>query len=168
MEKHLQAAERLWQQGKRKEALELYDKALEHVRAEGDKSKEGMICLGKGFALLNVGEFKDAIPCLECAREIAISQGEAAQAQFMETLVAKATASMQQQQEQQEEQQQQEQLEKQHGKEQEAQLELEELKPQEQDDSMQRLAENAVKAAFADSLVRRAPMVLAMKGTPAR
>ena len=37
-------------------AIEQYDAALAVAVAMGDKTKEGMICMGKGFALLNSGE----------------------------------------------------------------------------------------------------------------
>lgn len=47
-------AEAVWQTGDKALSLQCYDRAL--TLAQGDDEAEGMICIGKGFALLNMGE----------------------------------------------------------------------------------------------------------------
>jgi len=88
----LMQAEAEWQKGDHDIALTHYDTALEMLRQSGDTDKEGMVCMGKGFALVNINQFKKAAECLERAEEIARLSGNDAQASFVATFVASTRA----------------------------------------------------------------------------
>jgi len=88
----LMQAEADWQKGEHDTALAHYDTALEMLRQSGDTDKEGMVCMGKGFALVNINQFKKATACLERAEEIARLSGNEAQASFVATFVASTRA----------------------------------------------------------------------------
>ena len=82
-------AELCWRENKRKDALDLYEQALQLARSSNDQKREGMMCLGIGFALLNVGEERQekATTYLKRSLRIAEDQGEDRQASFLKNLI---------------------------------------------------------------------------------
>eukprot|EP00931_Biecheleriopsis_adriatica_P109044 TRINITY_DN83315_c0_g1_i1.p1 TRINITY_DN83315_c0_g1~~TRINITY_DN83315_c0_g1_i1.p1 ORF type:complete len:368 (-),score=115.77 TRINITY_DN83315_c0_g1_i1:43-1110(-) len=94
---HLLLAEALWQQagpaGSR-EALDHYEAARDLARAAADTSKEATVCLGHGFALLQLKEAVEARVKLLRAQELAEADGNAGAVQFIASLLKQAEASM--------------------------------------------------------------------------
>jgi glutaredoxin-related protein len=87
---HLKLAEAYWHVGAKDPSIAQYDAALSLVRDNGDTAREGMICMGKGFALMGGGNYQDALGLLERARDIAADGGHAAQAGFVENMIRDA------------------------------------------------------------------------------
>jgi hypothetical protein len=134
---HLALAESTWKAGDKKASVTHYDAALVACVADGDKSKEGMVCMGKGFALLDgaaaePGDASEALVALERCRELALEGGQTAQANFVTTMIDQARNRDE----------------------------------REKADAFE--ASKVASLAFADSVVKRAPIVLAMKGSPQR
>ena len=114
LETLLAQAESEWSSGEVRSALGRYDSALALVRSEPSlSSREGVICLGKGFALLHGGGLDDsdgwrwaaAVECLE--RALSLAEADAgghvggAQAAFVGQLLGEARARHEQEQRQQ-------------------------------------------------------------------
>ena len=74
-------------------AIGHYDGALTVARRRGDTSAEAMVCMGKGYALLNTGDFRAALPPLRRCHTIAVAAGETPQATFVQSLIAQATVA---------------------------------------------------------------------------
>lgn len=83
-------ADRAWKEGRREFSIETYERALRIVRAKKDLVKEGMVCLGVGFAMMNLeddGEAEKAIPYLRRSFDIAKDHGEKRQEDFLRHLI---------------------------------------------------------------------------------
>ena len=96
MDEHLAEAERLWRESDTRGALQRYDLALELARGAGNTDKEGMILLGKGFAILNAQDQetredealrREAKECLQAAKVLAQEQGKIDAAAFVQQLL---------------------------------------------------------------------------------
>lgn len=88
-------ADRAWKEGQREVSIETYENALRIVRNDHDALKEGMICLGLGFAMMNLEddmEAEKAIPYLSRSLDIARKSGEKKQEEFLRHLIDGAEA----------------------------------------------------------------------------
>ncbi|CAK0869008.1 unnamed protein product, partial [Prorocentrum cordatum] len=91
---HLVLAEALWQQAHRATgegtelALPHYEAAAALVQGAGDARKEGMVALGHGFALAQLGRPEGARERLLRARLLAEADGNAGALQFVDRLLA--------------------------------------------------------------------------------
>lgn len=88
----LGAAEARWQLGDKTAALVCYDRALGNAVDAGDKDGEAQVLLGKGFALMSIGEGGRAVESLERSAALADSLGHTAQARFIENMLLQARA----------------------------------------------------------------------------
>ena len=89
----LARAEELWKQGMVREAVRCYEAVLEAARLRGDTQREGMVCLGLGYALLNTGENADlaaSVAAISRCKALAVSHGHDAQAQYASTMLEHA------------------------------------------------------------------------------
>ena len=92
------------QLGEHGAALAHYDRALELAQQDADREAEGMVLLGKGFALMSIGRAQDAADALAACKQL--SADNPAQERFVADLLSQAqTATAQQQQQQQQQQQ---------------------------------------------------------------
>eukprot|EP00912_Choanoflagellata_sp_UC4_P002332 UC4_evm1s1464 len=93
----LMNAETEWQQGNIARSTSLFDSALDIVRASGDKSREGIILLGKGVALSSTGDrsmIAKGVQCIEQSRKIAQEDGQASQVHFATTMIEQITMGL--------------------------------------------------------------------------
>jgi tetratricopeptide (TPR) repeat protein len=86
----LGAAEARWQLGEKDVALDCYDRALKNAVDAADQSGEAHVLLGKGFALMSIGDSARAIESLERSAALTESCGHAAQHQFVLELLQQA------------------------------------------------------------------------------
>jgi glutaredoxin-related protein len=87
---HLLLAEALWQKSRGRgdeAALPHYEAAAKLARAAADATKEGMIALGHGFALNQLGRPSAARARIEYARALAEADGNKQAAQFASSLL---------------------------------------------------------------------------------
>mmetsp|Transcript_47786 Transcript_47786/g.149779 ORF Transcript_47786/g.149779 Transcript_47786/m.149779 type:complete len:354 (-) Transcript_47786:770-1831(-) len=91
----LNQAETAWQNGETNFAIDCYNKALQITREQRDIQREGEILLGKGFALMSLQRFDDAISIFHSSKNIATSCGYVAQAQFVDGLISEAQSKAQ-------------------------------------------------------------------------
>ena len=90
---HLSLAEMTWQQGDKPVALDHYAAAVRLAKEAGDPTREGMISLGPGFALLNSGDAADlggALAAMRRSLELAEEAGATPQVNFVASLIAQA------------------------------------------------------------------------------
>eukprot|EP00928_Gymnodinium_smaydae_P082336 TRINITY_DN65697_c0_g1_i1.p1 TRINITY_DN65697_c0_g1~~TRINITY_DN65697_c0_g1_i1.p1 ORF type:complete len:353 (+),score=59.59 TRINITY_DN65697_c0_g1_i1:79-1137(+) len=90
LEGHLLMAEALWQQAGPSgtdEALPHYEAAQTLAREAQDPSKESMVCLGHGFALLQLGNASSAHAQLSRAHQLSEASGNAPAANFVAGLL---------------------------------------------------------------------------------
>eukprot|EP00164_Ancoracysta_twista_P015472 GFYU01025583.1.p1 GENE.GFYU01025583.1~~GFYU01025583.1.p1 ORF type:complete len:227 (-),score=64.50 GFYU01025583.1:109-789(-) len=97
IETHLQLAELLWQKKEHEDALKEYQTCLDMARKEGDTEKEGMILVGRGYALMSSGAVLNlplAIESFEAARVLAVAAGEDSEPQvkFIDKMLEDARA----------------------------------------------------------------------------
>jgi len=84
------------QVGEHNAALAHYDRALELAQQDSDREAEGMVLLGKGFALMSIGRAQDAVHALATCQQL--SANNPAQERFVADLLSQAQAAAQQQQ----------------------------------------------------------------------
>jgi hypothetical protein len=84
------------QVGEHSAALAHYDRALELAQQDSDREAEGMVLLGKGFALMSIGRAQDAVHALATCQQL--SANNPAQERFVADLLSQAQAAAQQQQ----------------------------------------------------------------------
>lgn len=82
--------------GEHSAALAHYDRALELAKQDSDREAEGMVLLGKGFALMSIGRAQDAVHALATCQQL--SANNPAQERFVADLLSQAQAAAQQQQ----------------------------------------------------------------------
>jgi glutaredoxin-related protein len=85
------------QLGEHDEALAHYDRALLLSQQESNIEAQGMVLLGKGFALMNIGRAPEAAEALAACKEL--SSGNPAQERFVADLLMQAQAAALHQQE---------------------------------------------------------------------
>eukprot|EP00441_Pelagodinium_beii_P020807 CAMPEP_0197659694 /NCGR_PEP_ID=MMETSP1338-20131121/48673_1 /TAXON_ID=43686 ORGANISM="Pelagodinium beii, Strain RCC1491" /NCGR_SAMPLE_ID=MMETSP1338 /ASSEMBLY_ACC=CAM_ASM_000754 /LENGTH=358 /DNA_ID=CAMNT_0043236731 /DNA_START=68 /DNA_END=1144 /DNA_ORIENTATION=- len=94
---HLLMAEALWQAagpGGTTAALPHYEAAYDLACAASDNSKKAAVCLGHGFALIQLGESVAARTKLLQGKVLAQNDGNPAAVQFIDALLKQAEASM--------------------------------------------------------------------------
>lgn len=92
---HLLLAEALWQESGSNGtelALPHYEAAAKLARESGDTSKEGMVALGHGFALVQLGRVDKAREQLGHAQQLAAADGNVEAAAFAQKLIDQAAA----------------------------------------------------------------------------
>mmetsp|Transcript_18040 Transcript_18040/g.40360 ORF Transcript_18040/g.40360 Transcript_18040/m.40360 type:complete len:199 (-) Transcript_18040:81-677(-) len=92
IEVHLSLAEALWQEAGRAgtaKSLPHYEAAAVLALSAGDTVREGMIALGHGFALSQLGEVEAARDKLSHAESLAVAAGNERAADFARGLLAK-------------------------------------------------------------------------------
>jgi monothiol glutaredoxin len=144
-EAQLALAEMLWQQGEKPLALRSYEGALDAARGAGDSGREGMISLGMGYALLNSADpalLPTALKAMRRSKELAQEQGHNAQVTFVESLIVQAE----------------ERQRAAAAADEEEEAAVQPLRTEEEEQA-------AMLAAFVQSLVRRSPIMLFLKGT---
>jgi len=84
------------QAGDHSAALAHYDRALDLARLDSDSEAEGMVLLGKGFALMSIGRAQEASTALEACMKL--SGSNPAQQRFVGDLLSQVHAAASQQQ----------------------------------------------------------------------
>uniref|UniRef100_A0A7S1L771 Uncharacterized protein n=1 Tax=Alexandrium catenella TaxID=2925 RepID=A0A7S1L771_ALECA len=90
---HLLLAEALWQSSQgagTEKALPHYEAAASLARSSGDSTKEGMVALGHGFALSQLGRAAEARERLTYAKELAQADGNEPAVQFLDKMLSQA------------------------------------------------------------------------------
>uniref|UniRef100_A0A7S0EE80 Glutaredoxin domain-containing protein n=1 Tax=Hanusia phi TaxID=3032 RepID=A0A7S0EE80_9CRYP len=90
LQKILDQADVAWQDGDTNLAIQCYDKALKMVQLEENSQTEGEILLGKGFALMSLHKYEDALLMFQESKKIAMRFENRAQIQFVENLISEA------------------------------------------------------------------------------
>eukprot|EP00929_Paragymnodinium_shiwhaense_P103561 TRINITY_DN6713_c0_g2_i2.p1 TRINITY_DN6713_c0_g2~~TRINITY_DN6713_c0_g2_i2.p1 ORF type:complete len:423 (+),score=81.64 TRINITY_DN6713_c0_g2_i2:77-1345(+) len=102
---HLLMAEALWQQAASAgqqgtdDALPHYEAALRIDKESGDGKKAGMICMGHGYALMQMGRLDAARDLLLQAKGLAEADGNQQAAMFVERLLSQVGAPKQSEEE---------------------------------------------------------------------
>ena len=143
------------QRGDHDTALSHYDRALRLAQDAADTDAEGMVLLGKGFALLSIGRAEDAVDALVACKRL--SAANPAQECFVADLLAKAQGAARPQREE----------HTREGPEEREQPAAEiDAKASAPGESRKNPFEDVVRRAFVRSVVVKERIVLVMEGSP--